>query len=150
MIFLIIVRRVCLCIATGWVTLDSWPYWLCIDLCRIIKGNSIQVLLDLVDTNQSWKQRLISISSSLWRQALAPGSVRLDYQVPFCVDHVAITTLLRQPDGWSLDLAFMFVSGSFLFVRLWLHNTTHYIWQESRSFLSHCFCTVGVARVVKW
>lgn len=32
-------------------------------------------------------------------EALAPGSVRLDRQVPFCVDHVAITTLLRQPDG---------------------------------------------------
>ena len=37
-------------------------------------------------------------------QALAPGSVRLDRQVPFCVDHVAITTLLRQPDGLWLNM----------------------------------------------
>eukprot|EP00438_Fugacium_kawagutii_P007897 Skav203679 [mRNA] locus=scaffold259:79647:87827:+ [translate_table: standard] len=32
-------------------------------------------------------------------QALAPGSVPLDKQTPFCADHVAITTLLRHPDG---------------------------------------------------
>ncbi|CAK9048843.1 unnamed protein product [Durusdinium trenchii] len=35
-------------------------------------------------------------------EALIPGSLRLDQQTPFCVNHVAITTLLRQPDGTSV------------------------------------------------